>query len=59
VSGLVGNVGQAAGLIAALVSLTAAVAGPAAAVDFTLTIPHDGLTRTEEMWKFFERFARR
>jgi len=52
-------VGQAAGLIAALVSLTAAVAGPAAAVDFTPTIPHDGLTRTEEMWKFFERFARR
>jgi poly(3-hydroxybutyrate) depolymerase len=90
------------------VSLTAAVAGSAAAVDFTLTIPHGGLTRTalvhvpagagdprsevvlwrltggghvwpgaesyfpkllgpptkvidanEEMWKFFERFARR
>jgi len=44
---LVGNVGQAGGLIAALVSLTAAVAGSAAAVDFTLmTIPHGGLTRT-------------
>jgi poly(3-hydroxybutyrate) depolymerase len=39
-------VGQAGGLIAALVSLTAAVAGSAAAVDFTLTIPHGGLTRT-------------
>jgi poly(3-hydroxybutyrate) depolymerase len=58
------------------VSLTAAVAGSAAAADFTLTIPHGGLTRTalvhvpagageprpvanEEMWRFFERFARR
>jgi poly(3-hydroxybutyrate) depolymerase len=76
VPGLVGNVGQAAGLITALVSLTAAVAGSAAAADFTLTIPHGGLTRTalvhvpagageprpdanEEMWRFFERFARR
>jgi polyhydroxybutyrate depolymerase len=39
-------VGQAAGLIAALLSLTAAVAGSAAAVDFTLTIPHGGLTHT-------------
>ena len=38
--------GQAAGLITALVSLTAAVAGSAAAADFTLTIPHGGLTRT-------------
>ena len=42
--GLVGNVGQAARLSAALLVL--AVAAPAAAADFTLTVPHGGLTRT-------------
>jgi poly(3-hydroxybutyrate) depolymerase len=44
VPGLVRNVGQAARLIAALVVLTAAA--PAAAADFTLTLPHGGLTRS-------------
>ena len=43
-SGLVGDVGQAARLIAALVVLTAAA--PAAAADVTLTVPHGGLMRT-------------
>jgi polyhydroxybutyrate depolymerase len=37
-------VGQAARLIAAVVVLTAAA--PVAAADFTLTVPHGGLTRT-------------
>ena len=44
--GLVGNVGQAARLTAALVILTAAAAGDAAAADFTLTVEHGGLART-------------
>lgn len=44
--GLVGNVGQAARLIAALVLLTAAAAGNAAAADFTLTLHHGGIERT-------------
>src|SRR5262249_60516772 len=39
VSGLVGNLGQAARLIAALLMLTAAAPGAAAGV--TLTVPHD------------------
>ena len=43
-SGLVGNLGQAARLIAALLMLMAAA--PAAAADFTLTVQHDGLART-------------
>jgi polyhydroxybutyrate depolymerase len=42
--GLVGNLGQAARLIGALLVLTAAA--PAAAADFTLTVQHDGLART-------------
>jgi hypothetical protein len=57
-------VGQAAGLIATFV-LTAAA--PGAAAEFTLTVPHGGLTRTALvhapagtraawMWKRFERF---
>jgi hypothetical protein len=61
-------VGQAARLIAAIVVLTAAA--PAAAADFTLTMPHGGLTRTALMhapggtrtvwmWKFFERVSHR
>jgi hypothetical protein len=44
VPGLVGNVGQAARLSAALVVVTAAA--PAVAADFTLTVQHGGLTRT-------------
>jgi len=44
VPGLVGNLGQAARLIAALIVVTAAA--PAAAADFTLTVQHEGLART-------------
>ena len=73
-SGLVGNLGQAARLIAPLLMLTAAA--PVAAADYTLTVQHDGLARTalahvpgdvggprpidanEEIRRFFERFTR-
>jgi polyhydroxybutyrate depolymerase len=44
VPGLVGNLGQAARLIAALIIVTAAAS--AAAADFTLTVQHDRLART-------------